>query len=70
MGQRYKRTINELVRELGAEKLRVFINPDHNFLTSHSTMRYQLILPRQPLIRYARCGIICLRWMNPPRARA
>jgi hypothetical protein len=28
MGQRYKRAINELIRDLGAEKLRVFINPD------------------------------------------
>lgn len=28
MGQRYKRTIKEMITELGAENLRVFINPD------------------------------------------
>jgi hypothetical protein len=27
-------------------------------------------VPRQSLIRYAKCGIICFRWMNPPKARA
>ena len=40
------------------------LSPVRGYLP-HSTMRYQVILPRQSLIRHATCGIIYFRWMNP-----